>query len=612
MEIWIDIEDAAGTRYGDGPITTAVEWQSLRRLDAAGTFAFAMPASDPRSNLLRNKRVARCWCASDGVIREVGAGIIDQIEIAPGEPTMLRVSGDDLLRELANRTVGDLELFEAVTYSTTDPKAPARLRYQSYTTGHDLTLPATVDLSPDPLDFLYVMHARTFSKISLSITAPNTTLSDTFQIQYYNAQDPTRPTWETLGGVVNHTVAGGPESGPDEAAGGVYPFGASGVIEFDPPPGWSPLGGMYVIRFFDPTANLTPFTISAASVTIIEPVADGLQRIMGLAPAGWSLDPAGVFATSSSVYMGFNGESVLAALIMLAEQKGEHFTVSAAGRRVWWIGTAQNDSGLRAAQVTEPTPQTLMLVNLTRVSDSYDLYTRIYPAGGGVGSGRATMAKTTLSVPGFAMGVDGSYLEATAAVVAFGRIDRRVDYPDIAPVNESEAQVVHAANALFERAYQDLARSSQLQQVYRLEVVPSVYLVWPGQTIQVDYHEWADGYHAVDISATLHVLEVEQRISQEGILTVGLTVGTVYAPANNNDYHALARLMGSVSTQRNTDTPASSYSSNGAGVPVNLSVVNGQVVSVGRVAPVPDGWYRLSRVTQVRLASGIVSQVEMA
>ena len=140
MEIWIDIEDAAGSRYGDGPITTASEWQSLRRLDGAGTFAFTMPASDPRSNLLGNKRVARCWSERNGVIKEVGAGIIDQIEIAPGEPTTLRVRGDDLLRELANRTVGDLELFQAVTYSTTDAKQPCTLRYQSYTAGNDLTL----------------------------------------------------------------------------------------------------------------------------------------------------------------------------------------------------------------------------------------------------------------------------------------------------------------------------------------------------------------------------------------------------------------------------------------------------------------------------------------
>lgn len=611
MEIWIDIEDAAGSRYGDGPITTASEWQSLRRLDGAGTFAFTMPASDPRSNLLGNKRVARCWSERNGVIKEVGAGIIDQIEIAPGEPTTLRVSGDDLLRELANRTVGDLELFQAVTYSTTDAKQPCTLRYQSYTAGNDLTLPATVDLSPSPLDFLYVMHSRTFSKIALTITAANTTISDTFQIQYYNEQDPGKPSWDTLGGVINGTLTAGPDSEIDLPAAGSYPFGQSGTIEFDPPPGWSPLNGKYIIRFFDPTADLTAVTISAASVTIVEPVSDGLQRIMALAPSGWSLDPAGVFTTASSVYMGFQGESVLAALVALAEQKGEHFICSPSGRRVWWIGTGKNDSGLRAAQVTEPTADTLMLVNLTRLSDSYDLYTRIYPAGGGVGSGRVTMAQTTLSAPGFVIGPDGEYLEATAAVAAFGRIDRRVDYPDIAPVNGSKAQTIHAANALFERAYQDLARKSQLQQVYRLEVVPSSYLVWPGQTIQVDYHEWADGYHAVNISAALYVLEVEQRISTAGILTVGLTVATVYAPAND-DYQALARLMGSVSTQRNTDTPASSYSSNGAGVPVNLSVVNGQIVSVGRVVPAPDGWYRLSQVTLIKLTNGIVTQVERA
>ena len=78
MEFWVDIEDAAGNRLGAGPITTATEWQSTPRLDEAGTFAFSLPASDPKAALLANKRVARCWGIVDGAVREIGALIADR------------------------------------------------------------------------------------------------------------------------------------------------------------------------------------------------------------------------------------------------------------------------------------------------------------------------------------------------------------------------------------------------------------------------------------------------------------------------------------------------------------------------------------------------------
>lgn len=621
MRVWIDVEDAAGRRYGDGPITTASDWTFTRRLDAAGTFEFAMPASDERSNLLAHKRIVRCWKADGDGLEELGAGVIEEIEIAPNEqgPTMLRVRGDDLLRELANRTVGDLALWEPIEYSTTHASDPCTLRIEetysvtNLNNGYDLTLPATVDLSAsEPLRFLYIQHNRAFSKIALTLTAVNTVLSDTLQVQYYNNQDPAKPTWEALGGLVNNTSAEGPDPGSEF----VYPLGMMGTqtIEFDAPTGWSPLGGQYIIRLFDQAVDLGPCTISAASVTVIEPVADGLQRIMALAPAGWSLDPAGAYATSGKVYMQFAGESVLSALVMLAEQTGEHFTLSAAARRVWWLEATQHASGLRAVQATEPGDDTMAITQLRRTSDSYELYTRLYAYGAGVGSGRLTMASSTNALftpPGYDVDPAGEYLENETATAVYGRIDRREDWPDVAPIDGSQAQVIHAANALYARALATLQRHSQLQYAYQLTVAPSRYNVWPGQTIRVVYHEWVDGYHAVDIDATLWVLEARQQVTSAGLRTVALTVATVdYAPAN--DYNAVARLMGSVRQERSTEQPASGYTSNSAGVPVSLTVRNGQVVAVGRARPVDDNWYTLASIRRIKVEKGLVTNVERA
>jgi hypothetical protein len=53
MDIWV--EDAAGVRQGDGPITTGSDWSYTAGLDRAGSFSFRMPAADPRAALLQAK-----------------------------------------------------------------------------------------------------------------------------------------------------------------------------------------------------------------------------------------------------------------------------------------------------------------------------------------------------------------------------------------------------------------------------------------------------------------------------------------------------------------------------------------------------------------------------
>lgn len=611
MQLWIDVEDAAGVRLGEGPIHNVIEWRSTQRLDAPGVFSFTMPTSDPRAALLAPKRVVRCWGADGEAITEQGAGIIDKIEVVTGSAT-LRVSGDDLLRELANRTVGDLELVQPVEYSTTSLKNPLVLRFQTYTYHQDLTLPASVDLSPNGSlpgqSFLYIMHPSTFSKVTITLSVLNTTLSDTFQIQYYNAQEPGRPTWDALGGLVNNSAA--PEPGHPESD-FVYPFGVAGetTITFDPPPGWSKLGDYYILRLFDQTADLTPFTVTACTVTVIEPVTNGLQRIMAMAPNGWTLDPAGEYQTAEPVYMRFRGESVLSALAMLAQQTGEHFTRSASARRVWWLGSNHYDSAIRACAADQPGDDIMAITSLARVMDSYSLATRLYGYGAGTGAGRLSMTSATQrDLPdGWVIDPDGLYLENTLATALYGRIDRREDFPDIAPADASASQVEYAANMLLQRIKQTLQRSSALQYAYRLEVAPSRYSLWPGQTLRVVYHEWVDGYHAVDIDTTLYVLEIEQRITRAGLHLTSLTVATTpHQPAD--DYSLVARLIGSVRQERSTELPSSSYTSNRAGVPVAINVRNGEITGAMRVNPIEDRWHTIG-TSQIKTNRGIITSI---
>ena len=97
--------------------------------------------------------------------------------------------------------------------------------------------------------------------------------------------------------------------------------------------------------------------------------------------------------------------------------------------------------------------------------------------------------------------------------------------------------------------------------------------------------------------------------ARQGVQTVGLTVATVDM-WGNNDYRAVARMMGMAQTDRASEPPARGYTSVGPGVPVVLAVNNGQVTAVHRVQPADDGWYRFDEFWRFRLQSGIITYLE--
>lgn len=111
--VYIDIENSAAQRQGSGPITSAAFWRYTGRMSKAGEFEFEMPATDPKAFAVQKKRVARAYAILNGQRVEVGAGIIDHIEKnpQPDGTAILRVSGNDLVRELTYRSVLNLKLY---------------------------------------------------------------------------------------------------------------------------------------------------------------------------------------------------------------------------------------------------------------------------------------------------------------------------------------------------------------------------------------------------------------------------------------------------------------------------------------------------------------------
>jgi hypothetical protein len=181
---------------------------------------------------------------------------------------------------------------------------------------------------------------------------------------------------------------------------------------------------------------------------------------------------------------------------------------------------------------------------------------------------------------GYTVNRSGSYLQNDAAIATYGRIDIIGDYPNIVATDNSGSSRRYAANALMQRAYEELSRACQLQDAYNLVVVPALYAVQPGQTIDVVYDEWRDGYHAVAINDTLWVLDVETSVSASGDTeTVALTVATVDTlPVT--DSHRIARSITTGQTGRSQATPESGLTNDFIGDVAGIRVRGGKVTNV--------------------------------
>lgn len=594
MKIWIDVEDQNGIRYGDGPITTAVAWQSTARLDQAGTFSFQMPAADPRAALLANRRYVRCW-SYDSELVEEGRGIIERIRVVPGDgPTMLEVSGDDILRELAVRTVGRLGLYEDVTII---PELWFNVVNVSNTR---LTLPATIDLDPGvgyPVNRLIIKSPVPFDQLDLTLGSPVNTQEGDLIAQYWN---------EESGQPENVRIT-------DGTAVGDKPLAQSGTISWSIPAGWGPVDGVYWFYLFDRDNDLAPVQITAATIPSREATSDALSKTMALAPPGWALDPiAGLLTTENEngVNLDMAGESVLATLGRIAEQTGEHFVRTETARRIRWLGSSASDSGLRAigghgVGGGAPGPDTMLILHVTETRDSYPVVTRLYGRGGGNGELSVTLAYASRTAPaGYTLNKTDSYLERSSD---YGRIDGEVSYPDILSPTIGRQARIDASNALFDRMYERLRRISEVNRAYELTLLPSSYMVWPGQTIVVDYDEWIGSYHSVNIHATLWVLETTRQIDQDGVRTIGLKTATIDMwPAS--DAVEQARMARGLEIERAQTLAIETLTTAAPGVPYYVGIENGRIVQILTQTPVADGVY--TDVTTLVIRNGLIAGIE--
>lgn len=523
MNFWIDIEDSSGTKYGSGPIRSATFWRTPRRMDKAGEFSFEMPAADPKAAIVQNSRIAHCWAIVDGVVTDMGSGRIDSKvdSIRTDGTVMLIVSGSDLLRELTDRSVGFLNVYNETVGTSGTYRLTIGNSGGTYTNWVP-TPPGGYAIASD--QYLYVGYTDSkFDKVTFNLDTDFNGVVAYMSAEYWDGS-----TWTAVDVVEDGTAAGNVTMAQD------------GTIELDRKVNWAtteiePTTGLtaYWVRF-QPSADLDAISIAGVSVTTVEPSATAYSDILAFAPAGWSADVVnGQAETTDTIYARYAGETVLSALVKLAEKTGEHFRLSA-GRTVAWLGPTLASSGVRAVLglkgvVGEGTDHAI-LTDLKKTTETFDLVTRVYPYGSGNGGQRVNLLSCTQSAPsGYTLSTSGNYIENDTATAAYGLRERYVSYKDIATHNNRDNSTVMAANQLFDTSLTYLQRFSQPQESYYTALLNYPGTLYPGTTLRTVARKAAGGVVYLDIDADLYVLESTTEITTQGIRTVSAKLSTVDA-----------------------------------------------------------------------------------
>jgi len=535
--IWANAELPDGTVQGVGPLEL-LSFEHTRRLDRAGSVSFSISGVSGRTYLIQPRRYVRFYgMVGDPAlpaVTEIGVGIVDNIKL-DSDYTM-SVEGDDIMRELANRNVHDLELYEDTLRIPTIPRW-SEVGPVDVSNLTDMDLSTTYDVSLDDTSWWYLGDSASFDRVRWWLQNHNR--SDhafNFTFQYLH---PTGPTWTSLS-VTDETAYTDDE-------GNTYAYGRAGDWYWNIPAGWGPAAHngqtAWWIRW-KPSASMLVH-VYAQEMRIIKRTGttQALQTLLqytgttGVTPA-WSIDSTGHSETSKDVLLTFAGESVLEALIRVAEITGDHFKLGT-GRTIKWLYETDLTNAtpiLRCERATvnqkawESNDEIAILLEAPRVVDTYDLVTRLYPYGGGSGDDRITLAHTTRAAPtNYILDKTNNYIGRPAATNTYGLVEREEVWGDINPEVENDTGREAASNKLFDAAFEHLKRFSQPQVVYNLKLTKCERLLEPGDCLRVIWHEWrpGSGEHVIDIDALVYVLEATVRYDQSGAMTTEAMCSTI-------------------------------------------------------------------------------------
>jgi hypothetical protein len=257
------------------------------------------------------------------------------------------------------------------------------------------------------------------------------------------------------------------------------------------------------------------------------PTTSGIAQIFAMLTDGdWAYD-ANETLTSKAIMHQFQDETVLEALVWLAQATGDHFVAWTGKSLAWMHAAGLGDCGLRAF-LPMPSPDEMTnnptacaIVSIIPLQDSHETHIgRLYARGKGSGASPLRLSDSTVTTglpAGWVvddLGGKGHYLEHTATWNAY-HIEKVMKWPDV----ETEA-------TLLEVAYEWMKRQLVTPSSYRIQVAGTKMVIRPGMTIYVSAHCWAGNYQTINIEQDLYITEVWTSIDQAGVKTITLTCST--------------------------------------------------------------------------------------
>jgi len=269
----------------------------------------------------------------------------------------------------------------------------------------------------------------------------------------------------------------------------------------------------------------------------LQTVADALVALVD----GWTVT-ADDFDTLITAR--FDGVSVLKALQKIAIQNGLHLRLGDEARALE-IGAFGEGSGLILTHLErspDEAPTYGIISDIRLIEESENVYNWILPIGAGEGEAALTLANSTRDFVESMTGADGRtiyYISDATSVAEYGTIQRTGTFKDIAPIANSTAAKVIAANALADAAYAELQRNATPQKTYSINLKYSPEIIRPGDKVRVLYRgdirrddpddllDTATYALGDTIDAQFWVTRISENYNAGGDVSIALTVSNI-------------------------------------------------------------------------------------
>ena len=185
------------------------------------------------------------------------------------------------------------------------------------------------------------------------------------------------------------------------------PFGVErGRISFVKPDDWTPIndsGDMVYRARVRVSRSLDTVNFAEIYTVSLKSEFNEVEQIMAAAPAPWSLDLSGYKGTALGVDLRMTGQNIVEGLSQVARASGTRIRINKALKTVTVLRQDKEHSGVHAVKNNTGSldghPSVCYLRSLRRRRETYGIPTRIELFGGGRGSARVDLSKSTAPAP---------------------------------------------------------------------------------------------------------------------------------------------------------------------------------------------------------------------